>query len=80
MDEPVHIVLNPAARPAVETLITEATGLPLCIEEEPTLPEGQAYIRIGQTEAQVDLGRVTAEIAAAVHGFFTLTEERESDG
>lgn len=79
-DQPVHLVLNPAVRPAVESLLTAATGLPLAIEEEPSLPEGQVYIRIGQTEAQVDLGRVTAEIAAAVRGFFTLAEERESDG
>lgn len=79
-DQPVHLVLNPAARPAVETLISQATGLPLAIEEEPTLPEGQVYIRIGQTESQVDLSRVTAEIASAVHGFFTLAEESESDG
>lgn len=79
-DQPVPLVLNPAVRPAVESLITEATGLPLIIEEEPTLPESQVYIRLGAAEAHVDLGRVTAEIAAAVRGFFTLAEERESDG
>lgn len=79
-DQPVHLVLNPAVRPAVETLITQATGLPLTIEEEPTLPDGQVYIRLGQAESQVDLSRVTAEIAAAVRGFFTLAEESESDG
>lgn len=79
-DQPVTLVLNPAVRPAVEALIEQATGLPMVIDEEPTLPEGQVYIRLGTTEAQVDLTRVTAEIAAAVRGFFSLAEEGRSNG
>lgn len=79
-DQPVTLVLNPAVRAAVENLIEQATGLPLNIEEEPTLPEGQVYIRLGGTEAKVDLTRVTAEIAAAVRGFFSLNEENITDG
>lgn len=74
-DQPVSLVLNPAMRVPVETLIEQATGLPLHIEEEPTLPEGQVYIRLGAAEAKVDLTRVTSEIAAAVRGFFSLAEE-----
>lgn len=79
-DQPVTLVLNPAARAAVEALIEQATGLPMVIEEEPTLPEGQVYIRLGGVESQVDLTRVTADIAAAVRGFFSLTEESGPNG
>jgi flagellar assembly protein FliH len=79
-DQPVTLVLNPSVRVAVETLIAQATGLPMRIEEEPTLPEGQVYIRLGGSEAQVDLTRVTADIAAAVRGFFSLTEESGTHG
>ena len=79
-DQPVTLVLNPSVRAAIESLIAEATGLPMAIEEEPTLPEGQVYIRLGGTEAQVDLSRVTTEIAAAVRGFFSLAEESASHG
>ena len=79
-DQPIHLVLNPAMRIPVETLIEQATGLPMTIEEEPTLPEGQVYIRHGGTEAKVDLTRVTADIAAAVRGFFSLSEETGSHG
>jgi len=79
-DQPVTLVLNPAVRSAVESLIEQATGLPMRIEEEPTLPEGQVYIRLGGAEAQVDLTRVTADIAAAVRGFFSLSEETGTDG
>lgn len=79
-DQPVVLVLNPAVRVAVETLIEQATGLPMTIEEEPTLPEGQVYIRLGGTEALVDLSRVTADIAAAVRGFFSLSRESGTHG
>lgn len=74
-DQPVTLVLNPSVRTAVETLLIQATGLPMTIEEEPTLPEGQIYIRLGTSEAKVDLTRITKDIAAAVRGFFSLSEE-----
>ncbi len=79
-DQPVVLVLNPAVRTPVERLIEQATGLPLTIEEEPTLGEGQVYVRLGGAEAKVDLTRVTAEIATAVRSFFSLAEETPPHG
>ncbi|MFN3576674.1 MAG: flagellar biosynthesis protein [Tabrizicola sp.] len=72
-DAPLTLVLNPAVRAQVESLVAEATGLPVVIEEEPSLPEGQVYLRLGTAEASVDLSQVTADIAAAVRAFFTLS-------
>lgn len=71
-DAPLTLVLNPAARPQVEDLLTRATGLPMVIEEEPTMPEGQVYIRFGTAETKVDLAQVTTDIGAAVRAFFNL--------
>ena len=73
-DAPLTIVLNPSARMAVEDLVTKATGLPMVIEEEPSLAEGQVYIRFGQAETKVDLTQVTADMSAAVRAFFNLPE------
>ncbi len=69
-DAPITLVINPSARPAVEALLEQTTGLALTIEEEPTLGEGQVYIRLGTVETQVDLDKATAEITSAVRGFF----------
>ncbi len=71
-DAPLTLVLNPAVRGQVEDLITQATGLPMVIEEEPSLPEGQVYIRFGTVETKVDLSQTTADIAIAVRAFFNL--------
>ena len=75
-DAPVTLVLNPAARAAVEALLDQATGMPLTLIEEPSLGEGQVYLRMGGAEISVDLDRATAEITAAVRGFFNLPERK----
>lgn len=72
-DAPVTLVLNPAARERVESLVAQATGLPMQIEEEPSLGEGQVYIRLGTAESKVDLTQVTTDITAAVRAFFNLS-------
>lgn len=79
-DHPVTLVLNPAVRDAVGGLVAQATGLPLTLEEEPSLPEGQVYLRMGGAEAKVDLTRVTQEVCAAVHDFFSLAQEGPPHG
>ena len=79
-DAPVTLVINPVARAAVEALLEQATGLPMTIEEEPTLGEGQVYIRMGTFETQLDLDKATADIAAAVRGFFDLTGKDHPHG
>lgn len=79
-DAPVKLVLNPASRAPVEALLEHATGLPVVIEEEPTLGEGQVYIKLGTAEAEVDLDRAAADIAAAVRGFFDLPGKDRPNG
>lgn len=71
-DAPLTLVLNPAVRGQVEEVLAQATGLPMVIDEEPTMPEGQVYIRFGTTETKVDLAQVTTDIAIAVRAFFNL--------
>jgi flagellar biosynthesis/type III secretory pathway protein FliH len=68
------LVINPAARPAVEAVLERAGSLPVTIETEPTLGEGQAHLRFGQAETRIDLDRAVTDIAAAVRGFFELNQ------
>lgn len=79
-DVPVKIVLSPASRAPVEALLEQATGLPVEIEEEPTLGEGQVYLKLGAAESEVDLDQATADIAAAVRGFFDLPGKDRPNG
>lgn len=79
-DAPVTVILNPASRPAVEALLEQATGLPLVVIEEPSLGEGQVYLRMGDNETRIDLDRATASIADAVRDFFDHTEKEQHYG
>lgn len=79
-DAPVALVMNPIARPGIESLLEQATGLPLVLIEEPTLGEGQVYLRLGDAETHVNLDRASAEIAAAVRGFFGLETKETHHG
>lgn len=74
-EAPVELVLNPASRAPVEALLEQATGLPLRLVEEPTLGEGQVYLRLGETETRIDLDRATQELVTAVRNFFGLSEQ-----
>lgn len=69
---PMRLVLNPAARPAVEAVLAANAGLPLQIEEEASLGEGQVYLRFADTETRIDLDQAIAAILAAVRDYFTL--------
>jgi flagellar biosynthesis/type III secretory pathway protein FliH len=79
-DAPLTLVLNPIVRGQVEALLEQATGLPMTIEEEPSLSEGQVYIRFGLVETKVDLTQATADISNAVRGFFSLTQPESPHG
>ena len=74
-DAPITLMLNPAVREPVEALVSQATGLPLTLVEEPTLGEGQVYLKLGDIEREVNLDRAVTEISAAVRGFFDLNRK-----
>ena len=68
----VRIAVHDLGGTGSALLVSHATGLPLVIDEEPTMPEGQVYIRFGTAETKVDLAQVTTDIAIAVRAFFNL--------
>lgn len=77
---PLTLVINPVSRRAVELVLAENAGLPLEIEEEPSLGEGQAYLRFATSETRIDLDRAIAEIIAAVRDFFALSRKEAPNG
>lgn len=79
-DAPVTLRVNPSSRAAVETLLDQATGLPVTIIDEPTLGAGQAYLRLGDSETRVDLDSAISAISEAVFAFFDLTEKDRKHG
>lgn len=79
-EEPVTLVFNPAMRAAVEKLLDHVAGPPLKFLEEPSLGEGQVYLRLGDSETRIDLDAMTDQIASAIDDFFTLSKQEAKHG
>lgn len=79
-EAPIVLVINPAVRSAMAPLLEQTSGLPVTLEEEPSLSEGQVYLRLGECETQINLDRATAEISAAVRDFFELSNKEQKHG
>ncbi len=78
-EPPITVVLHPTARPALEAILDQTSGLPITLEDEDTLGEGTAFIRFKSGETQIDLDDAVARIARAVQDFFALNGARTKD-
>lgn len=67
---PVRLVTAPGRGEALQAILPETTAMPLEIEEEASLADGQIQLRFGSTEREIDLAKVLETIGAAVDGFF----------
>lgn len=73
VDTPLELAVPPALRAQVEALLHETARPPVAVVDSPDTDEGQVTLRAGDTARRIDLGRVTREIAAAMHAFFATT-------
>lgn len=78
-DSPIEILINPAARPCVEAVLAASNGPPTRVVDEPSLGEGQAFLRLGHSETRIDLDGAIVEISQAVTQFFQLPERMQDD-
>jgi len=67
---PVTIRTAPANVGMVEALLAQKTELPVEVVAEPTLGLGQAFLKTGAGEVQIDLDGVVEAIGAAVKAYF----------
>lgn len=77
---PIQIVISPGNREALDHLLDTNLHVSLSIVEEPSMAQGQAYLRFGQIESRIDLNDALGEAASAVDAFFHLTAEAQSHG
>lgn len=76
----VLITVAPANRAAMEALLTEEFSFPLSVIEEPSLGEGQVYLKFGEAERQIDLDEVLNGIEQAVAAFFHENQKEVVNG
>lgn len=75
--QPVTLVANPANRALLESLVIGQASFPLAFRDEPSLGDGQVYLRLGEAESRIDLDGVISAISAAVSAFFRIEKQEE---
>ena len=66
----VEIVVSPGNGEIVGEMLGAQMGFPIKLIEEASLGEGQAYLRFGDAERQIDYDDVLAGVSRAVAAFF----------
>jgi flagellar assembly protein FliH len=79
-DAPMELVIHPSARVAITHLLAATDTLPLTLIDEPSLGEGQAFLRLSGSETQIDLDGAITDISAAIRNFYDLPERMSQDG
>ncbi len=74
---PIIVMTAPRNREIVENLLSAQTGLPITVREEPSLGDGQAFLKLAESETRVDLDGVISAIAAAVAAFFHIEQDED---
>jgi flagellar assembly protein FliH len=74
---PVEIVVAPGNRDRMERLLEGRVAPPVVLRDEPSLGDGQAFLRFGEAEEQIDLERVLGDIRTAIEDFFARSDTQE---
>jgi flagellar assembly protein FliH len=73
-DSPVELVVSPSSRSALQQQMDAAKTVAIRLTEEPSLAEGQVYLRIGKIERQIDMSGALANISDAIRALYSVNE------
>lgn len=77
---PISVVANPVSLPHIEEVLADRSSLPLVFVGEPSLGDGQVYLKFAETETRVDLDGVIGLITDAIHTYFSATQQESTHG
>jgi len=73
-DNPVQLVVAPTSRAALQKQFDQTDISGIQLTEEPSLAEGQAYLRVGRIERQIDMTGALDQISDAIRSLYALNE------
>lgn len=77
---PISVIANPRSLPVIQDVLSTQSGLPLVFVDEPSLGEGQVYLKFAETETRVDLDGVIGLITDAIQTYFSATQQELANG
>jgi len=79
-DTPVEVVIQPSCRQVLEPLLSKATAIPITLVDEPSLAEGQVFLRAGSLEKHLDFTGAIEQMRRSIVDLFTLNERAFQNG
>ena len=76
----IELAVAPENRPLIEKLLSDHAPVPFAIVEDPGLTMAQVFLRVDQTEREINLDAVTSTITSAVQAFLHLAEQKRHHG
>lgn len=77
---PITILASPLSLPLIEEVLGNRSSLPLVFAGDPTLGEGQVYLKFAETETRIDLDGVIRLIAEAIDTYFSASQQEAAHG
>ncbi|WP_052026174.1 hypothetical protein [Oceaniovalibus guishaninsula] len=74
-DTPVDLLVPEGEVEAMRAAVEGLTALPLNVRAEDSLPGGHIYLRLGETERQIDLSGVAERLTTAIAALDTLNKD-----
>ena len=73
-DAPIELVVATASIPALEKQLANSQIGAIQLRQEPSLAEGQAFLRVGKSERKIDLTAAFEAISMAIASLHSLNE------
>lgn len=73
-DSPIQLVVAPTSRTALQAQFDQSDISGIQLTEEPSLADGQAYLRFGKIERQIDMTGALDQISDAIRSLYALNE------
>ena len=79
-DAVVQIVVAQGCKSSIEAIIDTSLTIPLEIIEEPSLADGQVFLRMGELEKKIDMDSAIERIGEAINSIYALNKEALKHG
>lgn len=79
-DTPIEVIVSPNSRPQLEAFLLKSSAVPFNLVEEPSLADGQVYLRSGKIERQIDLSGAVDRIGDSINALYELNEKAFQNG
>ena len=75
-DQPINIVVSPGEGTAVRALLTRSFSVPVTVREDVGLSAGQAYLKVGGVERELNSAALIDAIKDSIEAFsHQMTED-----